>query len=713
MVGRTGAGRIALPDAAAVIPRAMRFAVLGLVTALLTIWLVAAVDVVWRAGDIPPLERLAPWSTPDGLQVLDGWGVPVRSWVALIVLVASVPAVAGAVAAWFVLRGPLTWFRCYVAVTLMLFVTAGSPVTDLASALHPGIADPAALLQGIGWVAMFQLAYVFPDGRFVPAWSRWLVLVWVGFLAASLMLAVALPDSARQQDLIDSVVVLVLVSSGVAAQVYRYRRVSGPVERHQTKGVLAALGLWLVFAAILVLTPLRDLQNEATQAGLVINLLILAVSTVILGLIPVSVAVAVLRYRLFDVDVWISRGLVYGMLVLFVVGVYVVVVGGLGLVWRDGGILLPVVATGLAAVVFTPVRLRLQQRIHRWVYGARDDPHAVLTRLGERLSSTLPSEQVAQTVVETIGSALRLPYVTLDLADGGPVTEFGRAPGTEERSFDVTYQGRHVGRLGVAPRPREQLSARDLHLLEEVAQQSGPALWAASLTADLRHSRHRAISIREEERRRLHRDLHDGLGPTLASLCQRLGATRHLITDDPARAATVLSDLEAQTRAAIADLRTLVYSLRPPALDELGLVGALQEACRRLSDRPDVLRITVRSDTEHLDLPADVEVAAYAIVMEAITNMLRHSSARSCEVSLGLPGPDSGQAERHLVVQISDDGVGLPEPDREQGGLATMRERAEEVGGLLTYRPGRPTGLVVEAALPIDPAGPTSAGSHP
>ena len=371
-------------------------------------------------------------------------------------------------------------------------------------------------------------------------------------------------------------------------------------------------------------------------------------------------AIAVLRYRLFDIDVWISRGLVYGVLVLLVVGVYVVVVGGIGLIWRDGSAVLPVVATGLAAVLFTPARLRVQKRIHRWVYGARDDPHAVLTRLGDRLSSAMPSDQIPQTVVETVGSALRLPYVRLELADGASPAEHGRRPGTALHYFDVTYQGRSVGRLGVSPRPQEPLLRRDVDLLNEVAVQSGAALQAAGLNADLRRSRRRAVHIREEERRRLHRNLHDGLGPTLASLSQRLGATRHLVRDDPTRAMTMLAELEGQTRSAIADLRTLVYSLRPPALDELGLVGALQESCRRLGDRPEVLRISVRADTDLHDLPADVEVAAYAIAMEAVTNMLRHSSARTCEVRLGLTEPTAG--ERRLILRVSDDGVGMVVP---------------------------------------------------
>ncbi len=687
----------------------LRRAVLATSAALLALWLVAAVDVVWRAGEIPPVDVLAPWTTAEGREVLEGWGVPVRSWAALVVLLNGVPAVAAAVAAWFVLRGPATAFRCFVALTLVLFGTAGSQVTGLVTALHPRLDDPASALEGIGWVALFQLAYLFPDGRLVPAWSRWLIGLWICFLTGSTLLAVVGAGGSEAVGLGEAVVVLVLLTTCVGAQVHRYRRVSGPVERQQAKGVMAAFGLWLVLAVILVATPLHDLQNEPSETGLVTSLLVTLASTAIIALIPVSVAVAVLRYRLVDVDVWLSRGLVHGTLILFVVGVYVAVVGGFGLVWRDGGTLLPVVATGLAAVVFNPVRLRVQERIHRWVYGARDDPRAVVAELGQRLASAVPSDQVAQTIVDTLGAALRLPHVLLELTDGTHTAEHGTQPGTDLHWFPVAFQGRPVGRLGVAPRPRERLSQRDLELLGEVATQAGPAVRAAGLTADLRRSRHRAVSIREEERRRLHRDLHDGLGPTLASLCQRLGATQHLVVTDPARAIAVLSELEGQSRSAIGDLRTLVYALRPPALDELGVVGALQEACRRLGERPDQLAITVRSDHDLVELPADVEVAAYAIAMEAVTNMVRHSSARTCEVYVGLAATNGDGAQ--LAVRVSDDGVGLDPPVREQGGLATMRERAEEVGGRLSYRPREPTGFVVEALLPVDDLATSPEGS--
>ena len=298
---------------------------------------------------------------------------------------------------------------------------------------------------------------------------------------------------------------------------------------------------------VLVATPLRDLQNEPSETGLVTSLLVTLASTAIIALIPVSVAVAVLRYRLVDVDVWLSRGLVHGTLILFVVGVYVAVVGGFGLVWRDGGTLLPVVATGLAAVVFNPVRLRVQERIHRWVYGARDDPRAVVAELGQRLASAVPSDQVAQTIVDTLGAALRLPHVLLELADGDahrrarhparhrPALVPGGVPGSARSDGWEWHRALGNG----SPSGISSCSVR-------WRTQAGPAVRAAGLTADLRRSRHRAVSIREEERRRLHRDLHDGLGPTLASLCQRLGATQHLVVADPARAIAVLSELEGQ-----------------------------------------------------------------------------------------------------------------------------------------------------------------------
>jgi len=227
-----------------------------------------------------------------------------------------------------------------------------------------------------------------------------------------------------------------------------------------------------------------------------------------------------------------------------------------------------------------------------------------------------------------------------------------------------------------------------------VARQAGPIAHAVGLTADLQHSRERLVRARDEERRRLRRDLHDGLGPRLASLTLKLDAARNLLTYDSTAADAMLRDLKADTQAAIADIRRLVYDLRPPALDELGLVvGALREHAASHSTL-DGLRITVEAQEELPPLLAAVEVAAYGIALEALTNVKRHAQARECVVRLALDGG--------LQLKITDDGVGLPAGYQAGVGLTSMRERAAELGGRCVMERRSGGGTRVWAELPVN-----------
>jgi signal transduction histidine kinase len=221
------------------------------------------------------------------------------------------------------------------------------------------------------------------------------------------------------------------------------------------------------------------------------------------------------------------------------------------------------------------------------------------------------------------------------------------------------------------------------------------AVHAVRLTADLQRSRERLVTAREEERRRLRRDLHDGLGPTLATQTLKLEAARDLIDSHPARAADLLSDLIAESQTAIAEIRRLVYALRPPALDELGLVGAIREQAAQYQHGggSSALQIVVDVPESLPPLPAAVEVAAYRIVLEALNNVAKYAQARSCVISLGVANG--------LHVDIRDDGRGLP-PNRRAGvGLNSMRERAAELGGQCALGPAPDGGTSVVAWLPL------------
>jgi signal transduction histidine kinase len=231
-------------------------------------------------------------------------------------------------------------------------------------------------------------------------------------------------------------------------------------------------------------------------------------------------------------------------------------------------------------------------------------------------------------------------------------------------------------------------------LLDDLARQAAAAVYAVRLTADLQRSRQSLVAAREEERRRLRRDLHDGLGPTLAALGLKLETARNRLGDDP-RADALLEDLAERTQAAVADIRRLVYALRPPTLDELGLVGALRQvASGAQGPAPDGLHMVVEAADPFPPLPAAVEVAAYRIAQEAITNVVRHAQARLCTIRLELD-------VAALRLSIEDNGRGLPADRRAGIGLASMRERAEELGGSFAIAPVPTAGTHVQVRLPL------------
>jgi len=271
---------------------------------------------------------------------------------------------------------------------------------------------------------------------------------------------------------------------------------------------------------------------------------------------------------------------------------------------------------------------------------------------------------------------------------------------SEALCLPLVYQNKPVGQLLLGPRaPGESFSSADLQLLDDLAREAGVAVHAVRLTInlqrmteDLQRSREHLVNTREEERRRMRRDLHDGLGPTLASLVQLLDTARTLVTRDPDAAVTLLGDLKVQVKTTITDIRRLVYALRPPALDELGLVSAIGEHIGHYN-QSDGLHVLVDAPDPLPSLPAAVEVAAYHIALEAVTNVARHAHTQTCRIRLSL--------ESGLCLEITDDGDGLPADFHAGVGLTSMRERAAELGGEFRIEPGTTHGTRVWARLPL------------
>jgi signal transduction histidine kinase len=405
------------------------------------------------------------------------------------------------------------------------------------------------------------------------------------------------------------------------------------------------------------------------------------------------------RYRLWDINPIINRTLVYGILSAGTIAFYILAVGFFSNYFRHSGanFIISFIATGVVAILFEPLRERLQRGVNRLMYGERDDPATVLTRLGQRLDSALAPDSVLPTIVETVAQTLRLPYaaITLIELDEGPriVAAFG-LPQSELIHVPLTYQTERVGDLLLAPRAAgESFSTADMNLLNIIAQHAGLAAYTVRLNNDLQHSRERLVTAQEEERRRLRRDLHDGVGPTLASLSQRLDTAADMITRDPQASVQLLKELKGQIKSTVAEIRRLVYALRPPVLDEFGLVSAIREHVAPYTG-PGGLQITFEATEPMPSLPAAAEVAAYRIALEAFTNIVQYAEATHCDIKILLEN-------NSLLLEITDNGKGLP-PNRHSGvGLTSMRERASQLGGECNIEDLPAGGTRVRARLPI------------
>ncbi|TCO45077.1 histidine kinase/DNA gyrase B/HSP90-like ATPase [Kribbella antiqua] len=563
-------------------------------------------------------------------------------------------------------------------------LTADSWATWLGSWLWaPGYAAIAALLP-----------LLLPDGR--PATRRWRPVLW---LTCAAVVVTALtwaltpyesqdfPEALRgetnpvgvaavAQPVIGNAAGVLLVAAvlaGFASLVMRWRRVVD-VERQQLKWVLVGYACTVVLFGFARLLP-------GGAAGVVAALAMLP--------LPLAIGFAVMRYGLWDVDVVISRVLVYAGLSALVIALYAVTV------WLVGDRLgattgAPILATTAVALVALPLRSWLQRHVNRLVHGDVDEPYAVLARLGDRLAAaTTPddlSERVLPSVVEQVARSLRAQQATIQLRDG-LVTSYGDGPVGRSLTVELEYAGERFGRLTVAR--SAEFDDHEVRALDQLAAQAAVAAHTVLLARESQRSREAVVVAREEERRRLRRDLHDGVGPSLAALALHVETARDIAPDDPDAARRLLDRLVPRLNAAVADVRAMVHELRPPMLDELGLAAAVRELGDRLSTGTTTVRVLA---DEVAGLPAAVEVAAYHIAGEATGNAVRHAGASSVAVRVQ-------ELDGCLRVEVVDDGSGLPDRLTPGVGTSSMRERAEELGGQLTIDSG-PDGTRVIAVLP-------------
>jgi signal transduction histidine kinase len=566
------------------------------------------------------------------------------------------------------------------------------------------------------------LLLLFPDGS-LPS-PRWRPVAWVGGLAA---LAAALQAALAPGPMEDAVLLRanpysvgspalwdvvglvswILAIAGVLASavalILRLRRSSGQ-RRQQMK--------WLVYAgvAVVVIFMLTGVGWAVAGDNRLMTTVVLP-AFVLLGLLlmPVAAGIAILRDRLYDIDVVINKTVVYGLLAVFITAIYVGLVVGIGaLVGTRGNVFLSVLATAVIALVFQPAREWAGRLGNRLVYGKRATPYEVLAEFGERLAGSYTSEDALPRLARVVGQGVGALRATVWLhvgrelhraagwggaggqprslgLEGDAVPEFPE----EDRAFEVRHQGELLGALTVVMPPREPLTSTGEKLLEDLAAQAGLILRNVRLIEELRASRQRLVAAQDEERRRLERNIHDGAQQQLVALAVNLKLARTLSTKDPAKGQEILHRLQGEAQDALDNLRDLARGIYPPVLADKGLAAALESQARKAT-----VPVTIDSDGIGR-YPQEAEAAAYFCVLEALQNVAKYAEATSVTVRLGLEDGD-------LLFTVTDDGRGFDPATTPQGsGLQNMRDRLEALGGSVEVvsEPGR--GTTVTGRIPV------------
>jgi len=578
--------------------------------------------------------------------------------------------------------------------------------TALALVLPASAASTAVLVQLQGWLwvpGFFPLLTLVPllypdgllDGRFwrVAAWAAvvGIVLLTVGVGLYPEPFAGRVPVDkpvtsevlARAFTVPGAALVAPALVAGLVALGVRLFRARG-VARQQ-------VGVLLAPAALLLAVTLAQGAIPAPW-----NVLAQMVAVLLL---PVAIGVAVTRHGLYDLDLAVRRGLLAASLAVCLAGIFVSVLAVLRGVLGSQSAVSAAVAAGATGLVLQPLAKRLSVGIDRLYYGDRADPYAVLSRLGDDLAAAgLDVAEIPSVVCRSVVSSLRLGGASVVLCVEGESREVAHAGGVvdpDAAGFNLRHRGEVVGRLLVAPRSGERVvGARDAEILRRVADQVAPALAALQLHQELQRSRESLVNAREEERRRLRRELHDGLGATLAGVRLQVESA-HRLVEQPT-AAGLLGSTEAGLAQAVAEVRHICEGLRPPGVDDLGLGRAIELAADRV--RAPGLEVSVATDNLPEVGPA-AEAAAYRIVTEALANVVRHSGAR--HVTVRVEG-----AGRGLEVTVEDDGDGIRDGAMAGVGLASMRRRAEELGGTFAVGVGAAgRGTCVRAVLPVTEVG--------
>jgi signal transduction histidine kinase len=652
-------------------------------------------------------------------------------------LFAVAAATVGALVASRLPRNPIGWILCAAAVAWSADATLGVYAAD-ASVLARGSIPGAPLAAWLAWwlwlpgivLILVFVPLLFPDGRLPSARWSWPaigsgVLVTAATVAQALDGVLRLPQGLDQSgSLIGDPspwtsalggLAMISMAGAVVSVIFRFRRATSDTKQ-QLK--------WFAFAASVTatVTVLSFGSSLVIPGNQDINNLGILASVLSLTGIPVSVGVAILRYRLYDIDIVISRTLVYGALAVFITAVYVAIVVGIGNLIGSGGqpnLALSIVATAVVAVAFQPVRERLQTIANRLVYGKRATPYEVLSQFSERVAESYAAADVLPRMAHVLADGTGAERAQVWLRAGATLRPAAVWPSTNgtapaetpesvslvgdtvseipeaTRVVEVRHQGELLGALTVTKRQGESLTPVEEKLLDDLASQAGLVLKNVGLTAellqrleDLRASRQRLVAAQDEERRRLERNLHDGAQQNLVALKVKLGLAEVLAGKDPARAKALVGELKSDADEALETLRDLARGIYPPLLADKGLAAALQAQARKAT-----VPVDVESDGTGR-YPQEVEAAIYFCCLEALQNIQKYANASIATVRLI-------ESDGGLSVEVSDDGKGFdPAVVRKGSGLQNMEDRLAAMGGTVAIRSAPGEGTSVTARIP-------------
>jgi signal transduction histidine kinase len=616
---------------------------------------------------------------------------------------------------------------------ILLATSSAAGAAFLASeyANHGTFADPGSLpgMAWAWWVGDFMwvfllalpttfLLLLFPDGR-VPS-RRWRPVLWtVTFFVAGATVIFALDPMtyagrryenplgvdvirplARFMDGPGYFLLLVLAVVCAASVVQRFRH-ADPQQRQQIK--------WFAFAVV-ILVLYFVLDGVITALNLPRGFWFDTVGAVIaFGSLPAGLGIAILRHRLFDIDVVINRTVLFGILAAFITAIYVGIVIGIGsLVGGRGNLFLSIVATAVVAVAFQPIRARARHFANRFVYGKRATPYEVLSTFSDQLGEGYSTEDILPRIARIIGEATGAERTAVWVHVGDhfrpsatwPEADAARSPirsdadgmpkfPDDERAFPVRHQGELLGALSVTTSRREPLNETQERLLANLAGQAGLVLRNVRLIEELRASRQRLVAAQDQERRRLERNIHDGAQQQLVALAVKIRLARTMTGRNVEKAQGLLDELQGETQEALENLRDLARGIYPPLLADKGLAVALEAQARKV---PFPVQVEPNGVGRY---PAEAEATAYFCVLEALQNAAKYADASSATVRLG-------HENGHLVFTVTDDGRGFDTASTPRGsGLQNMADRLEAIGGAVEVASAPGRGTTITGRIPV------------